>query len=396
MTPPSIPSIAIACGGTGGHLFPGLAISEQLALHGCSITLFISSKEIDQLGARTAPNLDVVTLPAVGLGRGRACAFLLGFLRWYRGARKRFAAVPPFAALAMGGFTSAAPILAAKRAGARTFLHESNTVPGRANRWLARVVDEIFVGFPQAASRLHHRAVLVTGTPVRSRFQPRDAFPCRVALGLDPARPVLLVMGGSQGAGGINELILQSLPALVRQFPEIQLLHLTGSKDAGRVNSACQDLGVKAAVHPFFAGMELALGAATVAVSRAGASSLAELAAMRVPTILIPYPAATDNHQLSNARAFEQSGAARLLEQSRATPDTLAPLILDLLRNSPARESMKAALGQWHRPDAAEQMCREMLQTSASESALRPADPGTQGNSRPPRNAEDRRPLSIA
>jgi UDP-N-acetylglucosamine--N-acetylmuramyl-(pentapeptide) pyrophosphoryl-undecaprenol N-acetylglucosamine transferase len=184
-------------------------------------------------------------------------------------------------------------MLAAKRAGARTFLHESNTIPGRANRWLARVVHGAFVGFPTAAGRLHNRNVMVTGTPVRLCFQARAAADCRAELGLDQARPVLLVMGGSQGASGINELVLRSLPLLASRAPEWQWFHLTGPGDVERVRQTYSALKLRAVVHPFFAGMEVALGAATVAVSRAGASSLAELAAMRVPAVLVPYPAAT-------------------------------------------------------------------------------------------------------
>jgi UDP-N-acetylglucosamine--N-acetylmuramyl-(pentapeptide) pyrophosphoryl-undecaprenol N-acetylglucosamine transferase len=354
-------SIAIACGGTGGHLFPGLAVAEQLVRRGCTLTLFVSPKEVDRQALKSVPGMEIVTLPAVGLNRRRPIAFLRGFIRSYRTASKHFKTCRPHAALAMGGFTSAPPILAAKRLGARTFLHESNTIPGRANRWLTRAVDEVFVGFQQAATRLHHRRIWVTGTPVRPQLQPRDPYICRVALGFDPARPVLLVMGGSQGAGGINDLILQALPLLARSAPELQLLHLAGPNDAEKITAACRALNLKAAVHPFFDEMELALGAATLSVSRAGASSLAELAAMRVPALLVPYPAAMDNHQYHNARAFEQTGAACLLEQQSATPEMLARLVLELMRNTAIREKMQNALAQWHMPNAAEQIAGEIL-----------------------------------
>jgi UDP-N-acetylglucosamine--N-acetylmuramyl-(pentapeptide) pyrophosphoryl-undecaprenol N-acetylglucosamine transferase len=353
--------VAIACGGTGGHLFPGLAVADQLARRGCAAMLLISPKEVDQQAARGISRMEVVTLPAVGLKRGAEFAFIRGFIQSYRAAAKRFKAHPPQAALAMGGFTSAPPILAAKRAGARTFLHESNAVPGRANRWLSRVVDGMFVGFPAAAGRLRQPNVTVTGTPVRPYFQARDVAACRNQLGLDPARPVLLVMGGSQGASAINDLVLQALPLLGSHGPEWQWLHLTGTGDAERVRQTYAALELRAIVRPFLAEMDVALGAATAAVCRAGASSLAELAAMRVPAVLVPYPAATDNHQFHNARALEATGAACLLEQKSATPEMLVQLLSDLVEKPAVHEKMQTALAQWHKPGAAEQIAEAML-----------------------------------
>jgi UDP-N-acetylglucosamine--N-acetylmuramyl-(pentapeptide) pyrophosphoryl-undecaprenol N-acetylglucosamine transferase len=373
-----VPSIAIACGGTGGHLFPGLAVAEQLLHRRCAVTLIISPKEVDQQAVQTASGMDILTLPAVGLSRGRAIAFVRGFIGSYRAASKHFQNHRPHAVLAMGGFTGAPPILAARKLGARTFLHESNTIPGRANRWLAWAVDRIFVGFPQAAARLRHPHITVTGTPVRSQFHPRDAVVCRVALGLQPNHPVLLVMGGSQGASRVNDLVGETIPLLAQRAPQLQLLHLTGPNDARTVAAACAARGIKAVVHSFLPEMDLALGAATVAISRAGASSLAELAAMRVPSILIPYPAATDNHQLANARAYEKNGAAHLVEQRTARPETLALLVLDLLENGAAREKMQAALARWHTPEVAPRIADEILQ-AVSQTTNRPLSPDKAG-----------------
>ncbi|HVM49919.1 MAG TPA: undecaprenyldiphospho-muramoylpentapeptide beta-N-acetylglucosaminyltransferase [Candidatus Acidoferrum sp.] len=357
---PTAPRVVIACGGTGGHLFPGLAIAEALVRRGCRVMLAISHKEVDQQAVEHVSGMEICVLPAIGLTRGREFAFLRGFLRSFRAARKLFQARPPQAALAMGGFTSASPILAARRSGARTFLHESNTIPGRANRWLSWGVHEAFVGFPSAAGRLHNRRVTVTGTPVRPQFHPADPAGCRTALGLDPARPVLLVMGGSQGASAINDLVVQSLPLFAQRTPDLQWVHLTGSRDAQKVSQAYAGTPLKAVVLPFLEQMELALGAATAAVSRSGASSLAELAAMRLPAVLIPYPSATGNHQFHNARAFEASGAARLLEQKSATGELLADLLWDLIEKPSVREHMQAALAQWHNPEAAERIAQAL------------------------------------
>ncbi len=392
--------VAIACGGTGGHLFPGLAVADQLLRHGCELMLLISPKEVDQQGVKGVTGMKIITLPAVGLKRGGELAFVRGFIQSYRSAAKLFKSSPPDAALAMGGFTSAPPILAARRAGARTFLHESNSLPGRANRWLSRVVQHAFVGFPITGGRLHNRHVTITGTPVRACFQVREASACRLRLGLDPARPVLLVMGGSQGASGINELMLQALPLLAARAPELQWLHLTGPGDVRKVNQAYAASKLKAVVHPFFGEMELALGAATAAVCRAGASSLAELAAMRLPAVLVPYPAATDNHQFYNARAFEATGAARLLEQKSATAETLVQLLLDLVEKPAVHEKMRSALAQWHAPHAAEQIAEAMLAPARARAgkgsrgnpdpaaALGFQAPDTGGKTEPPRTPE--------
>jgi UDP-N-acetylglucosamine--N-acetylmuramyl-(pentapeptide) pyrophosphoryl-undecaprenol N-acetylglucosamine transferase len=364
MTPPSenCVRVAIACGGTGGHLFPGLAVAGQLTRRGCAVTLLISPKEVDQQGVKSATGLKVATLPAVGLTQGNKLAFFRGFRDSYRAAKELFATERPQAALAMGGFTSAPPILAARKVGAQTFLHESNAVPGRANRWLSWVVDRAFIGFPAASARLHNRRITVTGTPVRSEFVLSSVADCRSALGLDPSRPVLLVMGGSQGASGINDLVSRSLPLVSPRLPELQWILLTGPADAEKVRAACAALRLNAVVHGFFDQMKLALGAATAAISRAGASSLAELAAMRVPAILIPYPAATDQHQLLNAREFATTGAARLIEQHAATPAALSQGIVDLVHSATERERMQASLAKWYAPRAAEIIADDILQ----------------------------------
>jgi UDP-N-acetylglucosamine--N-acetylmuramyl-(pentapeptide) pyrophosphoryl-undecaprenol N-acetylglucosamine transferase len=374
------PFVAIACGGTGGHLFPGLAVAEQLRQRGCAVALLVSPKEVDQQAVQSAPGLEIVTLPAVALQNRNYFSFARHFWQSWRGARKVFKTRPPHAVLAMGGFTSAPPVLAAKRFGAKVFLHESNTIPGRANRLLARFVDEAFVGFPAAAARLRARKVTTTGTPVRPQFwrgeapdparrdgnaRPAPVATSRAALGLNPELPTILVMGGSQGASGLNDMILSALPLLADRASAWQWLHLTGPRDEGKMKPAYAARGFQAVVKPFLVEMDLALGAATAAVSRAGASALAEIAAMRLPSLLVPFPAAADNHQFYNAQAFAATGAARLLEQKNATPEKVAPLLRELVEDSAGRAAMQAALAQWHAPKAAEQIAGIMLDAVA-------------------------------
>jgi UDP-N-acetylglucosamine--N-acetylmuramyl-(pentapeptide) pyrophosphoryl-undecaprenol N-acetylglucosamine transferase len=187
-------------------------------------------------------------------------------------------------------------------------------------------------------------------------------------------------MGGIQGASGINELILRSLPLLAELAPQLQWFHLTGPTQVDEVRSAYATLNLKAVVHPFFAEMELALGAASAAITRAGASSLAELAAMRVPAVLVPSPAATDNHQFENARAFEQSGAAFLLEQKSATPERLAQLLVPLVRDESTREKMQHALALWHAPGAAQQIAQKILEAVAPRVTAATLIPNSNGS----------------
>ena len=198
-----------------------------------------------------------------------------------------------------------------------------------------------------------------------------DAATCRAALGLDPARPVVLVMGGSQGASGINELVCRRCRSCAERSRR-NAMAPPGRTAMTReiVDAGLRRLNLKAVVHPFLAEMELALGAATVAISRAGASSLAELAAMRVPAVLVPYPAATDNHQFHNARALKRDRRRPLAGTGGATAGNAGPAALGIARGTlPSRERMRHALAQWHAPEAAGADCRRH---SRKHAACRP------------------------
>ncbi|MBI1841461.1 MAG: UDP-N-acetylglucosamine--N-acetylmuramyl-(pentapeptide) pyrophosphoryl-undecaprenol N-acetylglucosamine transferase [Verrucomicrobia bacterium] len=368
------PRVFIACGGTGGHLFPGLAVGAELRREGARVALVVSEKEVDQAALRGETRFDILRLPAAGLGQAGRWAVLLGFWRSLSLCRREFAASRPDAVLAMGGFTCAAPMIAGRWAGASLFLHDSNAVAGRVNRWLSRWTEETFIAFPQAAARLHCRSVTCCGTPVRERFQRVDSpAAARLALGLDPVRPVLLIMGGSQGARGVNEAVLSLLPRLKQELPDLQLLHLAGAKDFESVQARYQALKVEARVMPFLEAMELALAAATVGVSRAGGSSVAEMAAMACPCILIPYPAAADDHQRLNAAALAERGAALWLGQSEAQSGKLLEWILRLLRHESERAAMAHKLSEWHAPDAARRIAQRVTASLRARAGQRGA-----------------------
>jgi UDP-N-acetylglucosamine--N-acetylmuramyl-(pentapeptide) pyrophosphoryl-undecaprenol N-acetylglucosamine transferase len=340
-------------------------VGERLLERGASVRLLVSPKEVDQRVLRCEQRFRIVTVPAIGFSIRRGVRFLIQGWRSFRLAREEFRSAPPDVLLSMGGFTSAPPAMAARSVGADLVFHEANAIPGRANRWLAQFARRGYLYFPEAAVWFRRCDVQVLGMPVREQFQAVDVDACRGALGLAMDRPVLLVMGGSQGASGINQLMLRAATALAAEAPALQILHLAGTREEAQVREAYRAAGLAAVVRAFLTEMEFALGAADVAVGRAGASSIAELAAMRVPAILIPYPYAVDDHQVANARALERTGAAWCLTHEEATPQRLVDEVLCLLRDPATRERFKSGLAAWHRADADLALAEQLLGLAA-------------------------------
>ncbi|HJO09826.1 MAG TPA: undecaprenyldiphospho-muramoylpentapeptide beta-N-acetylglucosaminyltransferase [Verrucomicrobiota bacterium] len=351
--------IVIACGGTGGHLFPGLAVGDALVARGCEVTLLVSKKEVDQTAVKSAYGMEVESLPVIGLS-GNLLRFAARFCSSLRRCRRLFRKNHPAAVLAMGGFTSAPPVVAGKLAGARIFLHEANAIPGRAVKLLAPLADEIFVQFSAAMPRVLSTDIRATGLPVRSAMEPLPKADARIALGLAEDQPVLLVMGGSQGAESINQALIDSLPSLAKALPGLQYIHLTGGS-VELVRQAYDALGLRAVILPFLTEMEYALGAADLALSRSGASSLAEFSAMELPAILIPYPTAVDDHQRLNARSFVNIGAARCFHQKQLTSNLLVRQLSELFGSPAKLESMAGAMKKWKAAQATEEVVHRIF-----------------------------------
>jgi UDP-N-acetylglucosamine--N-acetylmuramyl-(pentapeptide) pyrophosphoryl-undecaprenol N-acetylglucosamine transferase len=331
----------IACGGTGGHLFPGLAVAEVLRSRGHEVMLFVSEKEIDALAMSGRSEFRFQKLPTVGLPSPfspRIFGFLGRFaesLRVCRGVYRKF---KPHAVLGMGGFTSTAPVLAGKMRGVPTFIHESNAIPGKANRVTARLVRAVLLGFKECAPFFPRARTEVTGTPIREELQPMDKKIARQKLGLREDLTTLLIMGGSQGASGINQAVIKSLPFL-HDVP-IQVIHLAGTRDERLVADNYKRDKIPAYVAAFHHAMEEVYSAADFAIARSGAASLAELAAFSLPAILIPYPYAAEDHQTKNAEIFVRAGAALLLKESDLTAELLAQKIRELIDNPNQRRRL--------------------------------------------------------
>lgn len=335
--------IAIACGGSGGHLFPGLAVARALHERGHEVLLLVSEKNVDGTALRAHPEFRSEKLPSIGLPDVLSPAFIRFLQRaWESLSRCRtiFRRYRPSAVLSMGGFTSTAPLVVAKMKGIPSLIHESNSIPGRANRLGARFSSRVLLGFTECQAHFPHSECIVTGTPVRlamtaaplSREQTLEMFR------LDPSRKTLLVTGGSQGASGINQLLFRATP-LLRHLP-LQIIHLTGEQDDRLAAANYLRENIPAYVVPFHHRMEETFSCADLVISRAGASSLSELSYFGLPSILIPYPYATDNHQESNASVFVRAGAAEMLLESVMTPEIFSQLVANLLEDDQRRQNM--------------------------------------------------------
>jgi len=331
----------IACGGTGGHLFPGLAVAEVLRARGHEVMLFISEKEIDSLAVSRHSEFRFEKLPTIGLPSPFSPAIVRFTQRFHESlaqCRRLYRGFNPHAVLGMGGFTSTAPILAGRMRRIPTFIHESNAIPGKANRLTARVVRAVLLGFQECAQFFPKARTEVTGTPIRADLRRMERGEARRKLGLREDLRTLLVMGGSQGAAGINQSIIKALPSL--QGEAFQVIHLSGARDERLAADNYQRENIPAYVAAFHHAMEEVYSAADVAVARSGAASLAELAAFALPSILVPFPYAADDHQTRNAEIFTRAEAAILVREADLSGDLLAQKIRELIGDPPRLQRM--------------------------------------------------------
>ncbi|PYJ40330.1 MAG: undecaprenyldiphospho-muramoylpentapeptide beta-N-acetylglucosaminyltransferase [Verrucomicrobia bacterium] len=361
----------IACGGTGGHLFPGIAVAEVLRDRGHEVMLLVSEKEIDALALSGRTNFRFEKLPTVGLPSPFSPA-ILGFIRrFYQSfslCRSIYRKFKPQVVLGMGGFTSTAPVLAGRMRGVSTFIHESNAIPGKANRLTARMVRAVMLGFKECAPFFPKARTEVTGTPIRTELKPLDREVARQRLGLRADLPTLLVMGGSQGASGINQAVIKSLPFL--HGVPLQVIHLSGARDERLVADNYGREKIPAYISAFHHRMEEVYSAADLLVARAGAASLAEFAAFSLPSILIPFPYAADDHQTRNAEIYARAQAAILVKESEISGELLARKIRELIESPERIRNMSVNSLQLAPKNAAGLMVTTMEKYTTHEARL--------------------------
>lgn len=357
--------ILISGGGTGGHLFPGIAVAQEV-LHSVSRSevLFVSTdRETDR---RVLADMDFRSMPLKVKGiKGKSILDrILALLQLPRAlftALKIVGEFKPDVVLGVGGYVTGPMLLAARLRGVPTCIHEQNSVPGLANRLLSKFVNRVCVSIPGTEKLFPEHKTIHTGNPVRQEVK---------ALSHGEKKQggfTLLVMGGSLGAHAINQAMIEAVRVLKRRVPTgFVIIHQTGKADEEKVRKAYGDGGLTTTVSAFIDEMPMSMAKADLVVGRAGATSLAELTVMGKPMIIIPYPHAADNHQEINGNMLVQGGAARMIRENELSGIGLAEEILELIQNDAKRQKMANMALKFGEPDAAKKIVRQCLDLAAA------------------------------
>ncbi|MCB1776841.1 MAG: undecaprenyldiphospho-muramoylpentapeptide beta-N-acetylglucosaminyltransferase [Candidatus Competibacteraceae bacterium] len=354
------PEILIMAGGTGGHVFPALAVAERLRMHGARVTWMGARRGLE---ATLVPKagipmewIEVAGIRGKGLRQRLLMPVMLGRALWQAGGILR--RLRPAVVLGMGGFASGPGGLMARLLGIPLIVHEQNAIAGLTNRWLARMASQVFEAFPGTFPAV--RQAVAVGNPVRESIaklaKPAERFAGR------EGRRRLLVLGGSQGALALNQRVPQAL-ALLREDERPEVWHQAGGRLHEAAEMAYREAGINVRLTPFIEDMAEAYGWADLALCRAGALTIAELAAAGIGAVLVPFPFAVDDHQTANARFLEKEDAALIVQQAELTAEQLATLLRELLSDRDRLLQMAEAARRLAKVDAAEQVALACLQS---------------------------------
>lgn len=355
--------VLIAGGGTGGHLFPGVALAQRVLARGGSVTFAGTARGIE---ARVIPDLgwSLDLLDVAGIKGGGVTGLFKGlgrlpraFIQSLRILRRR----RPTVVVGVGGYASGPLVATAALIGVPCVILEQNSVPGITNRILSRLVRRVFTTFPDTRGDFPAKKIRRLGNPIR------DEFLSRLQDG-DPGAPRggarrLFVFGGSQGAKALNEAVLGCVPELLRAVPDLEVWHQTGArmKEAVEQGYAAAGMAPQAArVSAFIEDMSAPYRWCDLVLCRAGATSLAELAVVGCPAVLVPFPFAADNHQEHNAKALVDAGGAQMVLERDLSPGALAELLESLLSSPATLDEMRVGMRRAGRPGAGAEICAEL------------------------------------
>ncbi len=363
--------VVVSGGGTGGHIYPALALIREIQKETDNAEfLYIGTEK--GLESKLVPreNIPFKSIHITGFKRKLSFENVKTILRFMKGVSRSKQILKEFQAdvvIGTGGYVCGPVVYAASKLGIPTIIHEQNSVPGLTNKFLSRYVDRIAVCFSEAKSFFPEKKVVMTGNPRASEVLNQDGIKGRLSAGLNLTDPVVLIVGGSRGARPINDAVVQSLMVFGKR--PYQVLYVTGEVHYEKVKKEVELSGSpkNVVVKPFVHNMPQVLAGIDLTVARAGATTLAELTSLGIPSILIPSPYVTNNHQEKNARSLSDHGAAKLLLEKDLTRDTLLESIDQILLNESSLQEMKQAAKKLGIPDSAQRLYRLMQELAADK-----------------------------
>lgn len=346
--------VAVACGGTGGHTYPGLAVARVLVKQGYRVTLWMAGKDVETQTVEGWQG-EVITIPAEGFQFGvswRSVRTVFRLMRAIFHAWPRLSKDRPMCLLAMGSYSSFGPVSASIFLRIPYVLHEANVVPGRLVSLMASRAAAIAISFEKSRYYIQHPNLVETGMPLRAEMVGgRQDVSVR-----DRSTFSILVTGGSRGAQRLNEVIPEGLGRVDLRERSLQVVHVAGLQPLEPIKDVYRAAGIEAEVVSFVHDMEVRYAQADVVICRSGASTCAELCAFGKPALLVPYPYAVRDHQMLNARALEDAGAADVIEQEGLTPEWLCSYIERLMMEPDRLVKQATASKKMGRMDAAEEV----------------------------------------
>ena len=358
--------VLIAAGGTGGHLYPGIAIAEEwMRMHPDSHVVFVGTPRGPETKAVPAAGFTIRTIAARGLPRRPGLGWILAAFGLVKSLVQAFQLVvelKPHIVVGTGSYVSAPVVLIARLFGIPVIIQEQNSVPGVTNRWLNLLANEVHISFVESRSYFRRKNNLrVSGNPIRRSLLNQDRTSAYEALGLDPGKRTLFVFGGSRGAQSINRAVAGALERL-KHRSVLQVIWQTGSDDFEAIRDRFQSFPIRVRVYAYLQDIEKAYAVADLAICRAGAMTIAELTACGVPAILVPYPHATRDHQTHNARGLSDRDAAEVIADQDLEPELLASRVESLFQDDSRLRRIGRNARAFARVDAAQRIARSMEQ----------------------------------
>jgi UDP-N-acetylglucosamine--N-acetylmuramyl-(pentapeptide) pyrophosphoryl-undecaprenol N-acetylglucosamine transferase len=356
--------IAVSGGGTGGHIYPALALIREIQKRDKDAK-FLYIGTLNGLESKIVPKENIPFTSIHITGFKRKLSFenvktVLRFIKGVRDSRKILKEFKPDIVVGTGGYVCGPVVYAAAKLGIPSIIHEQNSVPGLTNKFLSRYVKRIAICFEEAKEFFSQEKVIFTGNPRASEVLGQDGIKGRLSVGLSTTLPTVLIFGGSRGARPINEAVIKSLPELAGK--PYQVLYVTGDVHYDEVSKEVELVGnpKNVVIKPFIHNMPEVLAGMDLVVSRAGATTLAEITSLGIPSILIPSPYVTNNHQEKNASSLSENGAAKVLLEKDLTCNSLVANIDKILLNRETLKEMKGNSQKIGVPDSAARMYNMM------------------------------------